>query len=123
LQKIEIVQPLYNAVSGFKGCGIFLFNCNKISEHVFYPGTVHGHSKVAQAQVMSESQAAEASENTAPQTQGVRLTPSPVSTARRSFEDVSPVPSISQTKKRKTRQSQMLTDPKFIQKLKERPLP
>jgi hypothetical protein len=37
------------------------------------------------------------------------MTPSPVCTARRIFEDVSPIPSTSQTIKRKTGESQVLT--------------
>jgi hypothetical protein len=51
--------------------------------------------------VISESQATEASDKIAPETQESQMTPSPVPTARRSFEDVSPIPSTSPTNKRK----------------------
>jgi hypothetical protein len=97
-----------NAISGFKTCGIFPFNRNHLPEHVSPPPTraVYVHS--------------EASDKTTPETQELHMTPSPAPTARRSFEDVSPIPSTSQTKKRKTGKSKMLTDPKFIQKLKDR---
>jgi hypothetical protein len=62
---------------------------------------------------------------TAPESQetGLLQTPSPVSTARRSFEAVSPISSSPQETEWKWGESQVLTDPKFIQKLKERKYP
>jgi hypothetical protein len=88
------------------------------------PGTVTVHSEVIQAevalQVMSESQATDTSDKTAPETQESQMTPSPVPTARRRFGDISPISSISPTNKIKIGESQVQTHPKFIRKLKER---
>jgi hypothetical protein len=68
------------------------------------PGTVHVHSKVTQAnvtpEVISGSQATEASDKTAPETLGVQMTPSTLCTATRSFEDFSLILSTSQIKKK-----------------------
>jgi hypothetical protein len=74
-------------LSGFKGCGAyFLSIVINFMNMYFSPGTVHVHSKVTEAevapQVTSESQATEASDKTAPETQEVQMTPSPVSAAR-----------------------------------------
>jgi hypothetical protein len=93
------VQLLWEMLlSGFKGCGIFSFIRNQLHEHVFFVGTVHVHTKVTDAevapQVTSESQATEASDKTAPETQEVQMTPSSVSAARRRFEDISSIPSM-----------------------------
>jgi hypothetical protein len=67
------------------------------------PGRFHVHSKITQAEVapkvISESQATETSDKTAPETLEVQMTPSPFSAATRRFEDVSPILSTSQLKK------------------------
>jgi hypothetical protein len=45
-----------------------------------------------------------------------------MSTARRSFDDVSPILSVSQTKKRKMRECEVLKDTKMTETTTERPL-
>jgi hypothetical protein len=116
-----------NAVSGFRSCGMFPFSPNQLPEHVFSPGIVHVHSEVTVVEtvprVVTETKAVKTStvnsDEIAPERQEFPHL-LPVSAVRSNFEDISPIPSTSQTKKRKTGESEVLTDPKYIQKLKER---
>lgn len=131
-----------NGVSGFRSCGIYPFNPNSLPDHVFCPGQVHLQNEQhenAQPNIgndIFESQnqppldvqdaipdtgnnyEVHSSETQPGQTQA--------STPSTSFEQISPPPRTSlEVKgkpgtKRKSRKSEVLTSPEFINDLKMR---